>query len=83
MHPVRGEHRQRQQMRWSMDQGDAKGLGWGGWKDSSREGRIEIRKEKRTGKKGSAKAGVAGFLPGNLQRGRDFGRGPRALVILH
>lgn len=31
------------------------------------------------GKKGSAKAGVTKPLPGYLQRGRDFGRGPRTL----
>lgn len=33
----------------------------------------------RKGKKGSAKAGVTNPLLGYLQRGRDFGRGPRTL----
>lgn len=33
----------------------------------------------RKGKTGSAKAGVTNPLPGYLQRGRDFGRGPRTL----
>lgn len=46
-------------------------MGWGG-------GRTQRVREKK--KKGSAKPGVTNLLPGNLQRGRNFGREPRTLV---